>query len=310
MLRARAAVGMTRMESGPMSEQAKIVARDASTAPAAVVAGSPSLKPKDAKKKEDSDFPFAVAVSDVYEGPLDLLLDLIRKQDIDIYDIPIAKITAQYLAYVEKIRELDVNVAAEFIYMAAVLIHIKSKMLLPRDPMAIGEEQQDPRTELINRLLEHEKFKSAAQMLLQKQQIEDAVLSNPALKEFMEAEGSEPEIAADVIDLVKTFQQVLERVRTRPVLNMDEDTVTVGHMIDYLRRRLSLEDRPLRLKQLLLRVPSRQALVCMFLALLELVRLQAIQVRQEKLFGEIAVRKHAHFEQVMNERAAVRDDWR
>ena len=163
-----------------------------------------------APKKEESDFPFAVAVGDVYEGPLDLLLDLIRKQDIDIYDIPIAKITAQYLAYVEKIRELDVNVAADFIYMAAVLIHIKSKMLLPRDPQAPPEEEEDPRSELVNRLLEHEKFKSAAQMLLQKQQIEDAVLSNPALKEFMEAEGAEPEIAADVIDLVKTFQQVLE----------------------------------------------------------------------------------------------------
>ncbi len=121
-------------------------------------------------KKEESDSPFAVSVSDVYEGPLDLLLDLIRKQDIDIYDIPIARITAQYLAYVEKIRELDVNVAADFIYMAAVLIHIKSKMLLPRDPSAKAEELEDPRTELVNRLLEHEKFKSAAQMLLQKQQ--------------------------------------------------------------------------------------------------------------------------------------------
>ena len=87
-------------------------------------------------KKEENDSAFSVAVSDVYEGPLDLLLDLIRKQDIDIYDIPIAKITAQYLAYVERLRELDVNVAADFIYMAAVLIHIKSKMLLPRDPAA------------------------------------------------------------------------------------------------------------------------------------------------------------------------------
>ena len=292
-----------------MSEEAKIGPADATASPA-IVTGPPGAKAKDSAKKEESDFPFSVAVLDVYEGPLDLLLDLIRKQDIDIYDIPIAKITAQYLTYVEKIRELDVNVAAEFIYMAAVLIHIKSKMLLPRDPMATGEEQEDPRTELVNRLLEHEKFKSAAQMLLQKQQIEDAVLTNPSLKEFMEAEGTEPELAADVIDLVKTFQQVLERVRTRPVLNVDEETVTVGQMIDYLRRRLSLEDRPIRLKQLLMRVPSRQALVCMFLALLELVRLQAIQVRQEKLFGEIAVRKHTHFEEVMNERAAVRDDWR
>jgi segregation and condensation protein A len=294
-----------------MTENAKLGDETLAIAPQAVAAAASSAKTgRDASKKDESDSAFAVAVGDVYEGPLDLLLDLIRKQDIDIYDIPIARITEQYLAYVEKIRELDVNVAADFIYMAAMLIHIKSKMLLPRDPDAPAGEQEDPRGELVNRLLEHEKFKSAAQMLLQKQQIEDAVLSNPSLKEFMEAEGSEPEIAADVIDLVKTFQQVLERVRTRPVLNVDEETVTVGQMIDYLRRRLSLEDRPIRLKQLLMRIPSRQALVCMFLALLEMVRLQAIQVRQEKLFGEIAVRKHTHFDEIMNEQSAVRDDWR
>jgi segregation and condensation protein A len=281
-----------------------------------VVTGTPTAKSNfqpqgklSNNEKEEGDSPFAVAVSNVYEGPLDLLLDLIRKQDIDIYDIPIARITEQYLAYVEKIRELDVNVAADFVYMAAVLIHIKSKMLLPRDPAAKAEELEDPRTELVNRLLEHEKFKSAAQMLLQKQQIEDAVLTNPALKEFIDAEGTEPEIAADVIDLVKTFQQILERVRTRPILNVDEETVTVGHMIQYLRRRLELESRPIRLKQLLMRVSSRQALVCMFLALLEMVRLQAIQVRQDRMFGEIAVRKHTHFDAIMNE-AAVRDDWR
>src|SRR4051794_40732227 len=218
------------------------------------------------QKKEGSDFPFAVSVGEIYEGPLDLLLDLIRKQDIDIYDIPIARITAQYLTYVEKLRELDVNVAAEFIYMAAVLIHIKSKMLLPRDPDISADAQQDPRAELVNRLIEHEKFKSAAQMLLQKQQIEDAVRSNPAIREFMDAEGTEPEIAADVIDLVKTFQQILERARSRPMLQVDEETVTVGQMIDYLQRRLALEDKPLRLKQILRNVNSRQALVCMFLA--------------------------------------------
>src|SRR5499427_9273394 len=198
-----------------MMEESKIgQGTNAVGVPTAVVA-SPSAAKKDAPKKEESDFPFAVAVGNVYEGPLDLLLDLIRKQDIDIYDIPIAKITAQYLAYVEKIRELDVNVAAEFIYMAAVLIHIKSKMLLPRDPLAPADAIDDPRSELVNRLLEHEKFKSAAQMLLQKQQIEDAVWSNPAMKEFVDAEGTEPELAADVIDLVKTFQQILDRARNR-----------------------------------------------------------------------------------------------
>jgi len=262
------------------------------------------------ERRKESDFPFSVTVGAIYEGPLDLLLDLIRKQNIEIYDIPIAKITAQYLAYVEKLKELDVNVAAEFIYMAAVLIHIKSKMLLPRDPLAQSEEEGDPRAELVNRLLEHEKFKSAAQMLLQKQQIEDAVWSNPAIKEFMEAEGTEPELAADVIDLVKTFQQILDRARSRPILQVDDETVSVGQMIEYLRRRLALEDRPIRLKQILRNVNSQQALVCMFLAMLELVRLQAIQLRQDRMFGEILVRKHEGFYAVMAEQAAVRDDWR
>jgi segregation and condensation protein A len=273
-------------------------------------AGSLAAASPSAARKESNDSSFSVSVGDVYEGPLDLLLDLIRKQDIDIYDIPIAKITAQYLGYVEKLRELDVNVAAEFIYMAAVLIHIKSKMLLPRDPLAPAGGEEDPRSELVNRLLEHEKFKAAAQMLMQKQQIEEAVWSNPAIKEFMNAEGTEPELAADVIDLVKTFQQVLERARTRPMMEVDEEGVTVAQMIDFLRRRLTLEDRPLRLKQILRNVQSRQALVCMFLALLELVRLQAIQLRQDRLFGEILLRKHTGFEAVMTEQAAVQDDWR
>jgi segregation and condensation protein A len=288
-----------------MTEESK----SSAAIPGVLTPSSAVAEPK-AGKQQENDFPFAVAVRDVYDGPLDLLLDLIRKQDIDIYDIPIARITAQYLSYVEKMRGLDVNVAAEFIYMASVLIHIKSKMLLPRDPDAPPEAQEDPRSELVNRLLEHEKFKSAAQMLLQKQQIEEAVWSNPALKEFKDAEGTEPEIAADVIDLVKTFQKILDRAKSRPLIEVDEETVTVGQMIDYLRRRLSLEERPVRLMQLLRNVNSRPALICMFLALLELVRLQAIQVRQDRLFGEIVVRKHAHFDEIMNEQAAVRDDWK
>src|SRR5438093_4865974 len=289
-----------------MPEPLKLDAENAAPALATV----PATHAVQDKKEKESDFPFAVEVAEVYQGPLDLLLDLIRRQDINIYDVPIAKITAQYLAYVEKLRELDVNVAADFIYMAAVLIHIKSKMLLPRNPAASSEEQDDPRAELVNRLIEHEKFKSAAQMLMQKQQIEDAVRSNPAIREFMDTEGAEREIAADVIDLVKTFQQVLERVRSRPILQVDEETVTVSQMIEYLRRRLSVEDGPPRLKQILQNVQSRTALVCMFLALLELVRLQAIQLRQDRLFGEVLLRKHVGFDAVMAEQAPVRDDWR
>jgi len=273
------------------------------------IAGPPPEAPPKPPQKQ-SDFPFAVTVAEVYDGPLDLLLDLIRKQDIDIYDIPIARITAQYLSYVERMRQLDVNVAADFIYMASVLIHIKSKMLLPRDPDAPADAQEDPRAELVNRLLEHEKFRTAAQMLLQKQQIEDAALTNPAIRDFIDAEGTEPELAADIIDLVKTFQQILQRAKTRPVLEVEEETVTVSQMIEYLRRRLMMEDKPMRLKQLLRNLQTRQALVCMFLALLELVRLQAIQLRQEALFGEILVRKHSEFDNVLGEQSSVRDDWR
>jgi segregation and condensation protein A len=256
-----------------------------------------------------SEFPFAVTVGQVYDGPLDLLLDLIRKQDIDIYDIPIAKITSQYLAYVETLKHLDVDVAAEFIYMASLLIHIKSKMLLPRDPDA-PEGQEDPREELVSRLLEHEKFKNAAQMLLQKQQIEDAVVSNPSLKEFKDAEGTEPELAADVVDLVRTFQQILERARSRPIMQVDEETVTVGQMIEFFRRRLLMEDRPIRLKKMLQHVTSRNALISSFLALLELVRLQAILLRQDRMFGDVLIKKHALFDTVLGENAAVRDDWK
>src|SRR5689334_19816739 len=259
---------------------------------------------------QTSEFPFAVTVGTVYDGPLDLLLDLIRKQDVDIYNIPIAKITAQYLAYVENLKQLDVDVAAEFIYMAALLIHIKSKMLLPRDPDAPAGTEEDPREELVQRLLEHEKYKNAAQMLLQKQQIEEAVVTNPAMKEFRDAEGTEPELDADVVDLVKTFQEILERARSRPILQVNEETVTVAQMIEYFRRRLLMEDRPIRLKRLLQHVTSRHALISSFLALLELVRLQAILLRQERVFGEVLIKKHPMFDTVLGEGAAVRDDWR
>jgi segregation and condensation protein A len=282
----------------------------AETAPiAATTVDSRVDAAKLARQKRAQESPFAITVGEVYDGPLDLLLDLIRKQDIDIYDIPIAQITAQYLQYVERIKQLDVDVASEFIYMASVLIQIKSRMLLPRDPDLPGDAQDDPRAELVSRLLEHEKFKMAAQMLLQRQQIEEAVLSNPALKEFKNQEGTEAELAADVVDLVRTFQQILDRQRQRPMIDVDEDTVTVTQMIDYFRRRLTIEERPVRLKNLLRSLQTRNALVCAFLALLELVRLQAIMLRQEHVFGEIVIKKSDKFEAAMSEHEAVRDDW-
>ncbi|MDI3254125.1 MAG: segregation/condensation protein A [Bacillota bacterium] len=274
---------------------------------------SPAIKETASKKdqKEDSAFPFSVTVGKVYDGPLDLLLDLIRKQDIDIYDIPIAKITAQFLSYVEHLKATDVDAAGEFIYMAALLIHIKSKMLLPRSPVETGEgEPEDPRRELVERLLEHERFKNAAQMLFQKQLIEESTWTNPTLKDFRDDEGTEPEIAADTLDLARVFREILERMRQRPVLDVEEDTVTVGQMIDYVRRRLITEDKPVSLRRLLANAKSERTLIALFLALLELVRLQAILLRQDRIFSDIFIKKHADFEQVMTERMnQMRDDW-
>ncbi len=266
-----------------------------------------------ARQREESPdtSPFSVFVGHVYDGPLDLLLDLIRKQDIDIYDIPIARITAQFLAYVAQLKASDVDVAGEFIYTASLLIHIKSKMLLPRAPSGPGEAAEDPRRELVERLLEHERFKSAAQMLQQKQILEAASWTNPGMREFRDDAGAEPEIAADTTDLVRIFRDILERARNRPILNVEEDSVTVGQMIQYLSRRLTMEDKPVALHKLLSHTRSERALIAMFLALLELVRLQAILLRQDRQFSEIFIKKHTGFESVMNQGIAnAQDDWR
>jgi segregation and condensation protein A len=270
-------------------------------------------------KEEVSQSPFSVTVGQVYDGPLDLLLDLIRKQNIDIYDIPIARITSQFLEYTHHLKQVDVDAAGEFIYMASLLIHIKSKTLLPRDPSdVLGGESEDPRRELVERLLEHERFKAAAQMLLQKQQIEEATWTNPGMKNFrrdtLEAGADElsldREIAADTVDLVRVFQDILHRLRERPVLDVDEDSVTVAQMIDYVKRRLMMEDKPVSLRRLLHNTHTERALICMFLAMLELVRLQAVLLHQPVLQGDILIKKTEAFDQVLADQAQTRDDWR
>ncbi len=274
-------------------------------------AASQSSANQSARNQAAEESPFSVTVGLVYDGPLDLLLDLIRKQDIDIYDIPIAKITAQFLAYVNQLKASDVDVAGEFIYTASLLIHIKSKMLLPRAESGPNAEPEDPRRELVERLLEHERFKNAAQMLLEKQMLEAATWSKPGMAEFKDDVAAEPEIAADTVDLVRIFRDILERARHRPTFNVQEDQVTVGQMIQFLGRRLMMEDRPVALRRLLSHSKSERALVAMFLALLELVRLQAILLRQDQAFSEIFIKKNTEFDAVMNEGLSnARDDWR
>jgi segregation and condensation protein A len=297
----------------PVTEPAQSLAPPVSDKPPDAASDKPHPYEKsaaDLRKEEESAFPFSVAVDQVYEGPYDLLLDLVRKQNIDIYDIPMAKITAQFLAYVEHIKASDVDTAGEFIYMSALLIHIKSKMLLPRDPLEAAEgTAEDPRHELVERLLEHERFRNAAQMLQQKRQLEEATWTNPGMREFRETADADQDIAADTLDLVRVFREILERAKNRPILDVSEDSVTVRQMIDFIRRRLMMEDRPVGLSKLLANTRSVNAIVAMFLALLELVRLQAILLRQDSGFGEIYVKKHEQFEQVINERLSARDDW-
>ena len=155
------------------------------------------------------------------------------------------------------------DVAGEFIYTASLLIHIKSKMLLPRSPAGPDDAAEDPRRELVERLLEHERFKNAAQMLQQKQMLEAATWTNPGFREFQDDAAAEPEIAADTVDLVRIFRDILERARNRPVLDVEEDSVTVGQMIQFLARRLTMEDKPVALRRLLaIRTPSARWWPC------------------------------------------------
>ncbi len=243
----------------------------------------------------------------LYEGPLDLLLDLIKKQEMNIHDIQIAKITSQYLDYLHKLEELNVDVSADFIYMAATLIYIKSKMLLPPDPLASPEDQSaDPRADLVQRLVEHEKFKNAAQLLYQKQQVEENVWSKPD-KSLYHDEGTEGELVVSLVDLVRVFQQVLERRKEVSRIELQHEQFTVAQMMAQLRAQiLASDDNTVSLIRFFEACPSRHAMIVAFLALLEMVKLQAIAMLQEKQFGEIVLRKHKMFDTVFDESGAVR----
>jgi len=251
-----------------------------------------------------------------YEGPLDLLLDLIRKQQINIYDIPIAQITTQYLDYMQKAMALDIEISSEFVYMAATLIHIKSKLLLPRDPeLDKIAPEEDPRQELVDRLLEHERFKNAAEMLQQKRVIEEAVWSNPQIEQFL-AEDEGPGLAVSIFDLVKTFQGVLDRTKNRPNYEVGRESVTVPEMIDFLRGELTRSHRQegLSATRLFERQRTRNAMICLFLAILELVKRQAVALTQGEAFGDIGLQRGVSFDdesaEAAQDLAAVEHEYR
>jgi len=230
----------------------------------------------------------------LYEGPLDLLLDMIRKQKLDIYDIPIATVTKQYLEYLHLIQDMDVDVASEFLVIAAQLIYIKSRMLLPPDPDAVDEEAEDPRAELVRRLLEYEKFKNAAQMLYQREMVENASWNNAGAVPFAEDEV-ESQVTVGLFDLLTAFRDIIERAKQRPLMQVDREEFSIEQMMGYLFDQINTRG-PVTLNEILPEIFTRRGLIVAFLALLELTRLKAIFLRQEVTCGEIAIQANPNYE--------------
>jgi segregation and condensation protein A len=230
---------------------------------------------------------------DNFEGPLDLLLHLIKKNEVNIYDIPIALITAQYLDAIGLMQELNLDIAGEYLVMAATLIHIKSKMLLPRPETAAGVEgeEEDPRDALVRRLLEHQKFKAAAELLHEREQVRAAQWGRPdGSVASVTGEELEPELEVDLFSLLSAFQAVVQRARQRPKVLLPPEQIPVEVRIDQLLTRLS-EHEACGFEELFADVQDRAGLIVTFLALLEMIRLKLVRVFQSGSFGPIRVYK-------------------
>jgi segregation and condensation protein A len=228
-----------------------------------------------------------------FEGPLDLLLHLIKQHQLDIYDIPIALVTQQYLEYLDLMKELDLEVAGEFLVMAATLIHIKSRMLLPRPDPSQDDPQEDPREALVRRLIEHQKFKAAAELLHEREIQRSAQWGRPdgRVAEVV-GEPPEPEIEVDLFSLMAAFRQVLERARQRPKVLLPPEQISIETRIEQLLARLS-ETEACGFEELFGDVETRSGLIVTFLALLEMIRLRIVRVFQQQAFGPIRVYKRA-----------------
>jgi len=230
---------------------------------------------------------------DNFEGPLDLLLHLIRKNEVSIYDIPIALITAQYLDAVRLMQELNLDIAGEFLVMAATLIHIKSKMLLPRPETAAGVEgeEADPRDALVRRLLEHQKFKQAAELLHEREQLRSAQWLRPDERvAHIAGDEYEPELEVDLFSLMTAFQAVVDRAKHRPKVMLPPEQLPVETRIEQLLARLS-ETEACGFEELFADCNDRGGLIVTFLALLEMIRLKLVRVFQAGSFGAIRVYK-------------------
>ena len=224
----------------------------------------------------------------IFEGPLDLLLYLIRKNEVDIYDIPIALITRQYLEALEIMKALDLDVAGDFLTLAATLLRIKSRMLLPR--LAEEGEEEDPRRDLVLQLVEYRKFKEAARKMAQSEEKQRLLFNRPLIP----VEGDVGEDLApkgDVADLVAALQALLERIQDDRLYEIIGEDVSVEERMEHVLRLLGERGEEVRFEELFSGARRRIVLVATFMAILELARLTKLAIRQEALFGEIWVRR-------------------
>jgi len=220
-----------------------------------------------------------------FDGPLDLLLHLIRQEQINIYDIPVARIANEYLRYLQIMQELDIAVAGDFLVMAATLIELKTRMLLPRDPFAAAEEEDDPRRELVDQLLEYQKYKAAAQMLWSRATVERAVFKRAEI----ETDKNNPEVTVGLFDLLKVFQEILARHKEEVLMEIEREEISMSEMLERLRN-MVMSAGEVNLRVFFEQARSRRELVVAFLSVLELVRTTDVRLFQEQTFGDIVVR--------------------
>jgi segregation and condensation protein A len=229
-----------------------------------------------------------------FSGPLDLLIHLIKKNEVNIWDIPIALITAQYLEYLDLLEELNLDVAGDFIVMAATLIHIKSRMLLPRPDPSQEDAEEDPRDALVNRLLEYQKFKAAANLLHEREELRSAQWQRPNERVAgLAGEDYEAEVEVDLFSLMAAFKAVLDRATQRPTVSIPGAQISIEARIEQLLARLS-ETEACGFEDLFEDADTRQGLIVTFLALLEMIRTRLVRVFQAGMFGAIRVYRRTH----------------
>jgi segregation and condensation protein A len=228
-----------------------------------------------------------------FEGPLDLLLHLIKRHEVNIYDIPITTITRQYLEYIDLMTDLNLDVAGEFLVMAATLIHIKSRLLLPRVDPTQEDPEEDPREALVRRLLEHQKFKAAAELLHERETLRSAQWTRPdgPIAEIA-GEAPEPEVEVDLFSLISAFRNVVERAKQRPKVYLPSEQIRIEDRIEQLMARLS-ETEACGFEDLFSDIESRAGLIVTFLAMLEMIRLKLVRVFQSGVVGPIRIYKRA-----------------